>query len=92
MNQDELKRAIQRGLNAARLLQNTEEAWADVRKELHKMWEFTESQGAETREALYRELHALKAVRARIERRVSEGKKAEAELEHVNGNRTRKRS
>ncbi|MDX1300205.1 MAG: hypothetical protein R3260_18485 [Pseudomonas sp.] len=80
---DKLKQTIIKGKQIKELLENDDvrAAWEDVQADIVKMWMATKTGEQETREALYREVHGLKALQARLQRWVNEGKKAEAELE-----------
>lgn len=86
---DKIKQAIRKAEHAKTLLENPvlTGAWEQVEGDLHKMWANSKSDDTDGREALYRELHGLKSVRARLEQTINAGKLAEKELEHQkNGN------
>jgi len=86
---DKLKQALRKADYAHALLADPTliDAWEKVEGDLHKMWAASKSDDTDGREALYRELHGLKSVRARLEQTINAGKLAEKELEHQkNGN------
>ena len=82
---DKLRQAINAAEHAQQILddQVLKDAWSGVEAELISMWKESKADDTEGREALYRELHSLKAVKARLERAIAAGKLAEKELEHV---------
>ena len=72
------RQQIRRAEHVQELLKDKElkSAWASVESDIVAMWGNTASDEADKREALYREWHGLKAVRARLERVVNAGKLA----------------
>lgn len=84
MSEDKTRQAIRRAEHAKALLDDPTltGAWGQVEGDLHKMWASSKSDEMDGREALYRELHGLKSVRARLEQTINAGKLAEKELEH----------
>ena len=75
-----LKRAMAQGEQAARTLEAHRDLWAELEADIWKMWKASKSDDKDGREDLYRELHGIKAVQARLKRIVDHGKKAEEEL------------
>lgn len=89
MPEDKTRQALRKAEHAKTLLEDPTltGAWEQVEGDLHKMWAASKSDDTDGREALYRELHGLKSVRARLEQTINAGKLAEKELEHQkNGN------
>lgn len=81
---DKLKEKLNRAEHAQALLNDAlfTDSWAAVERGIHEMWANSKSDEDDKREALYRQLFGLKAVRAQLERCINEGKLAEKELEH----------
>jgi hypothetical protein len=77
----ELKRTVNKGERAQRLEEAHKELWEELASDLWGLWRNTKSDDKEGREDLYREHHAMMAVRAKLHRRVVAGKKAAEELE-----------
>ena len=79
---DKIKAKIIKGDRVQRLLddQDVQEALTAVEAELHAMWASTKSEDQAKREELYRELHGLSALKARLQRFVNDGIKARQEL------------
>ena len=65
----------------ARLLEDNDlvEAFKSVESDIKEMWSLTKSDEIDKREELYRELHGLQSVYARLKRTVNVGKLAEPE-------------
>lgn len=61
-----------------------QEIFTHVKQQIHQMWESSASDQEEERERLYRELHGLRAVTARIKQLIEDGIKAEEEIKHGN--------
>lgn len=82
---DKTRAAIARAEHAQALLNDPifMDAWAEVEKEIITKWMSSTSDDELGRESCYRELHGLRAVRARLERAINAGKLAEKELEHL---------
>lgn len=80
MDEVALKRAIQRADKTQKLIETYRDAWKELEADIWRMWTQTKSEDKETREDLYREYHGVKAVQAKFQRIVNDGKKAEAEL------------
>lgn len=82
---DKLREAINAAEHAQRVLNDPvlTDAWAGVESDIITLWRESSSDDVDGREALYREWHGLKAVKARLERAIAAGKLAEKELEHV---------
>ena len=93
MDEIALKRTSHKGAQAVKLIEDHKELWDDVEGDLLKMWRDSASEDAGGREALYREYHAIKAVQARMQRLVDQGKRADEELKQqkvkADGNRSR---
>ena len=79
---DKLKATINKGLVAQQLLEEMTPIFAQVEADIHHLWAATKTDDSEGREAAYRELHGLKAVKARIDTMITSGKLAEQQLEH----------
>lgn len=79
---DKLQDAIRRGQEVEHLFEDgaVDRAFDETGREIKDLWARTASEEAGKREELYREWHGLRAVRARLQRVLSEAKKAEAEL------------
>ncbi len=91
MDEVALKRAVQKADQVKRLIDTHKVIWEELEADIWKMWQASGSDDRERREDLYREQHAIKAIRARLNRLVNEGKKAEEELtqrKHGNTSRT----
>lgn len=93
MDELALKRAVQKGAQTEELIEGYKEAWEDIHVELWEMWKSTKSDAQDKREEIYREYHACKALQAKLQKVVNEGKKAEEELKqeklkHGNRNST----
>ena len=84
MADDRLKKTITRAQHVQELLNDAEltDAWSAVEQQIRNMWAGSPADDIDGREALYHELHALKAVRKRLESAMKAGKLAEKELEH----------
>ena len=80
MDEVALKRAVQKADTTQAVIDAHEEAWKEVEADIWVMWKATKSADKDTREDLYREHHAIGAVRARLQRVVKEGQKAEEAL------------
>ena len=80
---DKLKSAIVKANKIEEFLSQdyVKSAWVSVEADIFRMWALTKTHEQEKREEYYRELHGLRAVKARLQKWVNEGKKAEAELE-----------
>ena len=52
----------------------------ELETDIRRGWALTKAGDKELREDLYHEQHAIKAIRARLQKVVNEGKKAEHEL------------
>jgi septal ring factor EnvC (AmiA/AmiB activator) len=88
-----LKRAVSKGLKTQELIEGYKEAWDELEADLWQMWKATKSDDQVKREEIFREHHACKALQAKLEKTVNEGKKAEEELKqeklkHGNRNST----
>jgi hypothetical protein len=83
-----LKRKIQQAAKTEKLIATYQEYWDELEADIWKMWRDSKSHEKEGREDLYREQHAIRRVQARLHKIVSDGKRAEEELKHVNRNST----
>lgn len=63
--------------------------WTIIEADIVKMWAGSASTDMDGREACYRELHGLRALKARLDGIVTDGRKAEEELKHEQSDRTR---
>lgn len=87
---DKRKEAIRRADAASRFLEHeqTKGLWAIIETDIYGAWVSSRSTDTEGREACYRELHGLRALKARLTRIIKEGRKAEEELSHEQRSRT----
>lgn len=81
MDEVALKRAIQKADKTQKLIDAYQEAWDELESDLWKLWKSTKSDEKDKREDIYREYHGMKALQAKFQRIVNEGKKAADELE-----------
>lgn len=83
MTPAQLKEAVRRGEAVERFLESEHVSglWTIIEADLYGMWAATRSEGTDKREELYRELHGLKALQARLRRMAQEGRKARHELD-----------
>jgi signal transduction protein with GAF and PtsI domain len=87
-----LKRAVQKADKTQKLITTYQEAWDELEADLWQMWKATKSDQQDKREEIYREYHASRALQAKLQKTVNEGKKAEEELKQEkqkHGNRSR---
>lgn len=83
MDEVAVKRAILKGEQTKRLIEAHAEAWAGVEADIVSLWRASKPEDGEFREQLWHEHHAIRAVQARLQRAVNEGKKAEHELQQM---------
>lgn len=82
MDELELKRAINKGDKAQKLLDSTKELFDGIEADIWKKWKESPAKDTEGRENLYIEQHAIRVIQDRIKAITKEGKKAEEELKH----------
>ena len=80
MDEITLKRAIQKADKTKQVIEAHKDVWEGLEVDIWRMWKGTKSADKDAREDLYREHHAILCIRAKLQRIVSEGKKAEEEL------------
>jgi len=81
MDERALRAAVKKGDKAAKMVKSQAELWGGLDADLWQLWCGTKSEEKEKREDIYREYHASKALRARLQRIANEGRKAREELE-----------
>ena len=89
MDEIALKRAIQKADKTRKLIESYREYWDELENDLWSMWKATKSDDKEKREDIFREYHASQALKAKLQKQVNEGIKAEEELKQQkvrNGN------
>ena len=79
MDEITLKRAIVKADKVQKTIEAHADVWDSLASDIWHLWRKTKSDDQETREALYREYHAILAIRAKLQRAVNECKKAEEE-------------
>ena len=81
---DKLKESIVRAEIVQRLLddENINSAFLNIEGDIYKLWTSTKSDESDKREEIYREYRGLMALKARLQRYVNEGKKAQEEVAH----------
>jgi hypothetical protein len=84
MTPAELKQAVSRGAAVEQFLDSShvKDLWSTIEAEICQMWATTKSDAVEKREELYRELHGLRALKAKLRGAVQAGIRAEHELNH----------
>jgi len=80
LDEKTLKSAVRKADKTRKLIESYQEYWAELDVDLWKLFCNTRSDEKEKREDIYREYHAARALRAKLERVVNEGRKAEEEL------------
>lgn len=82
---DKAKSAIIRGEKVDKWYKNREiqRIFAELREDIAILWMKTASNQEEERERLYRESHGLQAIEKRIQKIISEGKKAKASIDNA---------
>lgn len=83
MDEIALKRAIQRADKTKKVIETYKDYWDELESDLWKLWKSTKSENQAKREEIFREHHAIQAVKAKLQKVVNEGIKAEDELKKV---------
>ncbi len=88
MDDSELKKLVQKGDQAKRVLETHSDYWKAVEADIIVLWCNSPSGEKELREDLYREYHGIQAIKAKIQKSINQGLKAQEELrQRKDGNR-----
>lgn len=80
MDESELKKQVQAGDKARKLLEAHAPYWKAVEADIVVMWCNSASDAKDFREDLYREYHGIQAIKAKINKQINQGVKAQEEL------------
>lgn len=80
MDEIALKRAVAKARKMQAFIESTSEVIEALEAELWTMFKASKSDEKDKREDIYREQHALRAIVAKLQKVVTEGRRAEEEL------------